>query len=447
MYLAYLALGLLLLVGGAELLVRGASRLAAMARISPLIIGLTIVAYGTSAPELAVSARASLSGDVGLAVGNVVGSNIFNVLVILGIAALISPLGVSTQLVRLDVPVMIGTSLVIWGLSANGTIGRMEGGGLVLCLLTYTVLLGLISRHRAKQPNGESNDPPVKHPLNLKSVLANTAFVFIGLAGLAFGAQWFVKGAVTIAEMLGITQLIIGLTIVAVGTSLPELATSVWAGIRGERDIAVGNVIGSNIFNLLGVLGVSALLGQDGIEVSQNAFRYDMLVMVAVALACLPVFITGATVSRLEGLFFVFYYGLYLSVLVLDAINSPLERPVSQAVAFLFIPMTMFILVMSVFISEKHLERMLGPLATDVEITARRTLRQLKRMLVLVIGGTLIIVGLAMIFLPGPATVVIPLGLGILATEFIWAKRLLVSTMERARDLVSGPQKDDTHNS
>jgi uncharacterized protein (TIGR02611 family) len=152
-------------------------------------------------------------------------------------------------------------------------------------------------------------------------------------------------------------------------------------------------------------------------------------------------------VSRLEGLFFVFYYGLYLSVLVLDAINSPLERPVSQAVAFLFIPMTMFILVMSVFISEKHLERMLGPLATDVEITARRTLRQLKRMLVLVIGGTLIIVGLAMIFLPGPATVVIPLGLGILATEFIWAKRLLVSTMERARDLVSGPQKDDTHNS
>jgi len=440
MYLAYLGVGLLLLVGGAELLVRGASRLAAMARISPLVIGLTIVAYGTSAPELAVSAKASLTGDAGLAVGNVVGSNIFNVLIILGIAAVIRPLGVSTQLVRLDVPIMIGSSLLVWGLSINGAIGRMEGILLIILIVAYTALLGILSKRNAKHQHAttgiDGQKTQASRPI---SFLVNTGFVAVGLAALAVGAQWFVKGAVTVAEMLGVTQLIIGLTIVAAGTSLPELATSIWASIRGERDIAIGNVIGSNIFNLLAVLGFSALLGHDGLEVSQDAFRYDMLVMVAVALACLPIFITGATVSRLEGLFFVFYYGLYLTVLILDAMNSPLERPVSQAVAFLFIPMTVFVLVMSIFISEKHLERTLGPLATDVEVTTKRTLRQLRRLLILVIGGTLVILGLAMIFLPGPATIVIPLGLGILATEFLWAKRLLVNTMERAKDLVSGP--------
>ncbi|MFO7973380.1 MAG: calcium/sodium antiporter, partial [Candidatus Hydrogenedentota bacterium] len=411
MYLAQLGLGLLFLVGGAELLVRGASRLAAMARISALVIGLTIVAYGTSAPELAVSVRASLAGDAGLAVGNVVGSNIFNVLVILGITALVHPFRISSQLVRFDVPILIGVSLLVWGLSIGGAIGRVEGALLVVFLAVYTAMLGVLSKRSTNQQQEQAAiKKQGQQVFSGKSFFANATLVLAGLATLGVGAQWFVTGATTVAEMLGVTHLIIGLTIVAAGTSLPELATSIWASLRGERDIAVGNIIGSNIFNLLGVLGFSALLGHEGVEVSRNVLRYDMLVMVAVALACLPIFITGATVSRLEGFFLVFYYGLYITILVLDAINSPLERPVSQALAFLFIPMTVFILIMSIFISEKHLERMLGPLATDVEITAKRTLRQIKRLLVLVIGGTLVILGLAMIFLPGPATVVIPLG-------------------------------------
>ncbi len=445
MYIVFLVLGLALLVGGAELLVRGASRIAAMARISPLIIGLTIVAYGTSAPELAVSGRASLTGDAGLAIGNVVGSNIFNVLLILGIAALLRPLTVSAQLVRLDVPIMIGVSLLVWALSSNGVVGPAEGLLLLAALAGYTALQGILSRHYARKhlDSGQLVSRP-ESLFRFKSFVLQVCLVLGGLAALVAGAHWFVKGAIEIAEMLGVTQLIIGLTIVAAGTSLPELATSIWACIRGERDIAVGNIVGSNIFNLLGVLGLSALLGPGGIEVTQSALEYDILVMVAVAVACLPIFISGAVVSRLEGFFLVFYYVLYTAMLLLDAVNSPIERPVSHAVAFIFIPLTIMVLLLSIFITEKQLERMLGPVATDFEVTAKRTLRQLKRLLILTIGGTVVLIGLVMIFLPGPATIVIPLGLGILATEFIWAKRLLVNTIDRARQLVSGARKEDT---
>ncbi|HQE82683.1 MAG TPA: calcium/sodium antiporter [Candidatus Hydrogenedentes bacterium] len=438
MYLVILIAGLTLLVAGAELLVRGASRLAAMARISPLIIGLTVVAYGTSVPELAVSAHASLAGEAGLAVGNVVGSNIFNVLLILGIAAIVRPLAVSARLVRLDVPIMIGTSLLLWALSANGVLGRGEGVLLLVSLVAYTAVLGILSKRYAKQQ--ENTTPvgaPAQDPVRTRYLAANAALVLLGLSGLVFGARWFMEGAIEVAERLGVSHVLIGLTIVAAGTSLPELFTSVWASIRGQRDIAVGNVIGSNIFNLLGVLGLSAVLGQGGLEVSRDVLRHDVLVMVAASIACLPIFISGATVSRIEGVLLVFYYGLYVTVLILDAIKSPMERPVSEAVAFLFLPMTALVLVMSIFISEKHLERILGPFADNVEITTKRTLRQLKRLLIFTIGGTLVLIGLVMILLPGPATIVIPLGMGILATEFIWAKRLLVNTMNRARHLVS----------
>ena len=444
MPVVFLVLGLALLVGGAELLVRGASRLAAAARISPLIIGLTVVAYGTSAPELAVSARASLTGDAGVALGNVVGSNIFNVLFILGIAAIMSPLTISSQLVRLDVPVMIGVSLLAWVLSSNGTIEPVEGALLLAGLAGYTAVQVVLARYYARrEPAATAEISPMNPPFSARSFVLHAAFVLAGLVCLGAGADGFVRGAVATAQRLGITELLIGLTIVAVGTSLPELAASVWATVRGERDLAVGNVVGSNIFNLLGVLGVSALLGPGGAEVSQDALQYDIPVMIAVAVVCLPVFISGATVSRLEGFLLWFYYAMYLAVLVLDAVNSPLERPVSQAVAFIFIPLTAIILLTSLVITEKQLERMLGPLAADVRVTAKRTFRQLKRLLIFTLGGTIVLLGVAMIFMPGPATVVIPLGLAVLATEFIWAKRLLVSTVERARGLISPSRSED----
>ena len=444
MPVVFLVLGLALLVGGAELLVRGASRLAAAARISPLIIGLTVVAYGTSAPELAVSARASLTGDAGVALGNVVGSNIFNVLFILGIAAIMSPLTISSQLVRLDVPVMIGVSLLAWVLSSNGTIEPVEGALLLAGLAGYTAVQVVLARYYARrEPDATVESSPMNPPFSARSFALYAALVLAGLVCLGAGADWFVQGAIAIAQRLGITELLIGLTIVAVGTSLPELAASVWATVRGERDLAVGNVVGSNIFNLLGVLGVSALLGPGGAEVSQDALQYDIPVIIAVAVVCLPEFISGATVSRLEGFLLWFYYAMYLAVLVLDAVNSPLERPVSQAVAFIFIPLTAIILLTSLVITEKQLERMLGPLAADVRVTAKRTFRQLKRLLIFTLGGTIVLLGVAMIFMPGPATVVIPLGLAVLATEFIWAKRLLVSTVERARGLISPSRSED----
>ena len=444
MPVVFLVLGLALLVGGAELLVRGASRLAAAARISPLIIGLTVVAYGTSAPELAVSARASLTGDAGVALGNVVGSNIFNVLFILGIAAIMSPLTISSQLVRLDVPVMIGVSLLAWVLSSNGTIEPVEGALLLAGLAGYTAVQVVLARYYARRkPAATAEISRMNPPFSARSFVLHAAFVLAGLVCLGMGADGFVRGAIATAQRLGITELLIGLTIVAVGTSLPELAASVWATVRGERDLAVGNVVGSNIFNLLGVLGVSALLGPGGAEVSQDALQYDIPVMIAVAVVCLPVFISGATVSRLEGFLLWFYYAMYLAVLVLDAVNSPLERPVSQAVAFIFIPLTAIILLTSLVITEKQLERMLGPLAADVRVTAKRTFRQLKRLLIFTLGGTIVLLGVAMIFMPGPATVVIPLGLAVLATEFIWAKRLLVSTVERARGLISPSRSED----
>jgi cation:H+ antiporter len=434
----FLLLGLVFLVGGAELLVRGASRLAAAARISPLIVGLTIVAYGTSAPELAVSARASLSGDAGVALGNVVGSNIFNVLFILGIAAMFRPLTISSQLVRIDVPILAGVSLLAWLLGRNGIIGRAEGGVLLCLLAGYTILQVLLARHYAKKESVGEIEPSSAGPdAGLKRFVLHVALVFAGLACLGVGADWFVRGAVTIAQRLGITELLIGLTIVAAGTSLPELAASVWATVRGERDLAVGNVVGSNIFNLLGVLGASALLSTGGIEVSKDALHYDIPVMIATAVACLPIFISGATVTRLEGFLLWFYYALYIAVLMLDAVNSPLERPVSRAIAFIFIPLTATILLSSLVVSENQLKRLLGPFATDLRIFTKETLHQLKRLLIFILGGTLLLLGVVMVFTPGPATVVIPLGLAVLATEFVWAKRLLANTVDHTRSLFS----------
>ncbi len=318
----FLAAGLVLLVIGAEFLVKGASRIAGILGIPPLIIGLTVVAYGTSAPEMAVSVMSSFAGQADIAIGNVVGSNIFNVLFILGISALVAPLIVSRQLIRSDVPIMIGVSLLLLLFSLDGQLGRVDSIILFAGGIAYTLsLIYQASKQRNDVSNSEDDEfareysnSEVRTPLIW---LKNLVFVVGGLGLLVLGSRWLVDSAIAIARSLGLSELIIGLTIIAAGTSLPELATSVIASLRGERDIAVGNVLGSNIFNILAVLGVSGIVAPEGIPVSIEAIQFDIPVAMAVAFACLPIFYSGRRIDRWEGLLFLLYYAAYTGYLVL----------------------------------------------------------------------------------------------------------------------------------
>lgn len=315
-----LAVGLVLLVVGAEVLVRGAAKLAAAIGISPLVIGLTVVAFGTSAPEMAVSTMSGLSGQANIALGNVVGSNIFNVLFILGLSALVSPLVVAQKLVRIDVPLMILASIAVYLFSLNGVIAFREGLILFSGIIVYTVFLIRQSRRESQAVQAEyAQEYGDKEPLSPKTVLKDSALILLGLILLVLGSKWLVDGAVAVAQRLGVSDLIIGLTIVAAGTSLPELATSVVASLRGERDIAVGNVVGSNLFNLLAVLGLAGMVSPGGIAVSHQALRVDMPVMIAVAAVCLPIFFSGSRISRREGTLLLAGYIAYTAWLILTA--------------------------------------------------------------------------------------------------------------------------------
>ena len=336
--LAFIA-GLLLLIVGAEALVRGASRLAAALGVSPLIIGLTVVAFGTSSPELAVSIKAAVSGQADIALGNVIGSNIFNVLFILGLSALVAPLVVSQQLVRLDVPVMIGLSVLVLALALDGTLGRMEGLLLVAGLLLYLAFLARQSTRESAAVRDEYARE-YDHLAGANGWLVNAALVIGGLALLVLGSRWLVDSAATAARYFGVSELIVGLTIVAAGTSMPELVTSVIAALRGERDIAVGNVVGSNIFNLMGVLGVAGLLAPGGIAVSPAAIAIDLPVMVAVAFACLPIFFTGHVISRGEGGLLLAYYVAYTLYLILAASRHDALQEFSGVMLYFVIPIT-----------------------------------------------------------------------------------------------------------
>ena len=314
-----LVVGLVLLVMGAEFLVKGASHIAAVLRISPLIIGLTIVAYGTSAPEMFVSAVSSFSGQGDIAMGNVVGSNICNVLLILGLSALVTPLIVTKQIIRSDVPIMIGVSVLLLMFCLDGQLSRVDSLILFTGGIAYT--FSLIYRSSKQKTTHDEFAEEYGFDGNVTSSLwlKNIIFIVGGLALLVVGSRWLVDSAVTIATALEVNELLIGLTIVAIGTSLPELATSVVASFRGERDIAVGNVLGSNIFNILAVLGVSGTISPNGIQVSKTLIQFDLLVAVAVAFACLPIFYSGQRIDRWEALLFLFYYLAYTGYLILDA--------------------------------------------------------------------------------------------------------------------------------
>jgi len=306
------SLGLGGLIVGAEFLVRGASRLALTWGISPLVIGLTVVAFGTSAPELAVSVKAGLEGQPGLAIGNVVGSNIFNVLLILGISAVITPLVVDQKVVRAEVPLMIGISIVLLAFSWDGIVSRGEGLVFVSTLVGYTVLIIRKSRAESKHVEAEYIEA-FQRPAS--STWLQAGWVVLGLVLLIKGSGLLVHNSIVIARSLGISELVIGLTLISGGTSLPEVATSIIAAARGERDIAVGNVVGSNLFNILAVLGITAIVAPAGIAVAPVALHFDLPVMLAVSVACIPVFLSGARISRGEGACFLISYLLYLAFL------------------------------------------------------------------------------------------------------------------------------------
>ena len=334
------ALGGILLIGGAELLVRGASRLAIAAGISPLVVGLTVVAFGTSSPELAVTVSSAYAGQSDVALGNVVGSNIFNVLFILGVSALITPLVVAQQLVRLDVPLMIGASVLALLLALDGRLGRLDGIVLFAGIIAYTWFLIRQSRRETAAVQREYDEAFGGAERKRSSPLVNVLFIFGGLGLLVLGSQWLVEAAVLAATALGVSELVIGLTVVAAGTSLPEVATSILAAIRGERDIAVGNVVGSNIFNLLAVLGLGSIVAPAGIPVAPGALAFDFPVMIAVAVAALPIFFTGFMIARWEGAVFLGYYLVYTVYLVLDATDHAAVQAFGATMRWFVFPLT-----------------------------------------------------------------------------------------------------------
>lgn len=339
--------GLAGLIVGAELLVRGASKLALSFGISPLVVGLTVVAFGTSSPEVAVSVGAALDGKTDIAVGNVVGSNIFNVLFILGLSALIAPLVVNVQVIRQEVPIMIGASLLLLALGLDGRLSVLDGALLCGLLVVYTVFLVRQSRRetQAARDDYAAGLSPPEAAGRTSSLPVQIGMIVAGLAALVAGSDALVTASVAFARSLGVSDLVIGLTIIAAGTSMPEVATSVTAAIKGERDIAVGNVVGSNTFNILGCLGLSAIVGGTGLEMPASALNFDIWVMLAVALACIPVFLTGREIARWEGAVFLGYYAAYVAYLVLAAQqHAALERFSATMMGFV-LPLTVVTLV------------------------------------------------------------------------------------------------------
>jgi cation:H+ antiporter len=343
--IALFVLGLVLLVAGAEFLVRGAARLASRLGISPLVIGLTVVAFGTSAPELAVSVQAGLAGQADIAVGNVVGSNIVNVLLILGISALIVPLVVSQQLVRIDVPLLIGASVLFLLMGQDGHIGLFDGILLFAGIVGYILFALRQSRKESAQIEDEYAQEFGGGGKLGDALPLQIALIIAGLAMLVLGSHWLVEGAVAFARLFGVSELIIGLTIVAIGTSLPELATSVVAALRGERDIAVGNVVGSGIFNLLAIAGIAAMVTPGGLEVAPALIRFDIPIMLAAAFACLPVFAKGHLIPRWQGMLFITYYVAYVAYLVLDATRHAVLPTFSAAMIGFVLPLTAITLI------------------------------------------------------------------------------------------------------
>lgn len=311
-----LAAGLVLLLVGGEALVRGAVAVATRLGVSPLVIGLTLVGFGTSTPELITSIEAARTGAPGIAVGNVVGSNIANILLILGVSAALLPVAVQRRSFRRDGAVLILVTLLLVGLALFGEIGRLAGGILVLGLLAYTAWSFLAERDRVAE--GVELPTGMGLPLGLVWALG-------GIAGVIIGASLLVGASVELARLAGISETVIGLTLVAVGTSLPELATSIMAAIRRQGDVAFGNIVGSNLFNILGILGITGLVIP--VPVPPEVLSFDLWVMLGVTLLMVLFAVTGWRITRGEGAVFLALYVLYTAVQFAPGLRAALGIP------------------------------------------------------------------------------------------------------------------------
>ena len=332
-------LGFILLVAGAELMVRGAAEIAAKFGIPPLVIGLTVVAFGTSAPELAVAIQASLNNQPDIAMGNVIGSNILNILLILGLAAMITPLIVGSRIVRLDVPILIGVSLLLFVLAFDGRISVLDGMLLFGGSIAYTVF-AIFSAQKESTELDDEEIPDASNPFR------SFVFVIAGLGMLVFGADLLVASAEAIARWLGVSELLIGLTVISIGTSLPEIATTVVAAVRGMRDMAVGNVVGSCLFNILAVTGAAAALSPNGLTVDPALIHFDLPVMLAATIACLPIFATGHLIARWEGFVFFLFYLAYTTYLIMATHSSESVELMHKAMLSFVIPLTFITLAL-----------------------------------------------------------------------------------------------------
>lgn len=302
-----LLLGLVLLYCGAELLVKGAASAAARLGISPLVIGLTVVAYGTSAPEMAVSVQSALAGSGDIAAANVIGSNTFNIAFILGLTALLAPIRITAKLIRFDIPVMIGVSVLAMLLLRDGALSRAEGLLLVGGVVFYTLWTFVQARKEPAEPAPQSGE--AAGAAKRVSMVRSVVFIVVGLALLVAGSRAMVTGAVNLARVFGISEAVIGLTIVSAGTSLPELSTSLLAALRRQSDISVGNVVGSNIFNILGILGASSVVSPIA---APGLSEIDLAMMLVTALISLPFMWTRFVLSRGEGVVLLVLYFGYL---------------------------------------------------------------------------------------------------------------------------------------
>ena len=327
--------GLVLLLIGAELLVRGASRLATTIGMSPLVVGLVVVSFCTTSPELAVSASSALAGEADLALGNVAGSTIFNILFIIGLSAMLAPLVVKLQLIRLDVPIALAAAVVVWLMSLNGGIDRLDGMLLFAGIVAYVIFL-IVQARREKDADAlaqfdtEYGQPPAR---DRRQLIVYLLLIVGGLAMLVIGSNWMVDGAVSLARLFGVDDVLIGLTIIAAGTSLPEIMTAVMATRRGERDIAVGNVVDRTINQQLAVLALKVLIERDGVPVPPYVLRLGLPVMIGVIALCIPMFYLGMNVSRKEG---VMLFGFYIGItgfFILSGINHPAADVVGIVVA------------------------------------------------------------------------------------------------------------------
>tara|TARA_R110002124_G_scaffold194919_2_gene361968 strand:+ start:8466 stop:9560 length:1095 start_codon:yes stop_codon:yes gene_type:complete len=354
--------GLAALVGGAELFLKGVDHFGVKWRVSPLIMGLTVVAFATGAPELAISLQAAISGNADLVLGNIIGSNIANILLILGISAMIKPLVVKLRVVQIDVPIVIAASILLYIIAFDGELTTLDGVWLLLGLVAYSVFTFFqIKKERSNQPEETDFEAAERKLASGWFFYAkNIGYLIVGMGLIVQGSDWMVQSAVEIATILGLSQLVIGLTIVSIGTSLPEVATSIATIRKGNTDMAVANVLGSNLYNILLTLGLTVVIAPNILDVSAAAIAFDLPFMVAVSVVCIPIFVAGFDITKTDGSIFLFYYGSYLTYLVLDAVGSSFVKPMETGMVYIVIPVTLIYVIWRVFRHRKKVKKFMG---------------------------------------------------------------------------------------